>query len=144
MKVERSVLLSASLLAASVFAASAWGQRAAPHYEASPDVYKIVSENDQFRIIEATWKPGQRDEWHSHSGREAAYRLTDCDLRIYTPDGKFQDRHGKKAEVNFNPAIGVHSFQNVGTAECKTLIVQKKGLREEASGAASSTRFAHN
>ena len=34
--------------------------------EASPDVYKILAENDQMRVIEATWKPGQKDNFHSH------------------------------------------------------------------------------
>ena len=32
----------------------------------SPDVYKVIAENNNTRVIPATWKPGQRDEWHSH------------------------------------------------------------------------------
>jgi hypothetical protein len=97
-----------------------------PHYKASPDVYKLISENDKFRVIKATWKPGLRDLWHSHSGAETAYRLTDCQSRIYTPDGESQDGTGKLEEVDVNPMIVSRSFENVGTTECKALIVERK------------------
>lgn len=33
---------------------------------ASPDVYKATAESGDTRVILATWKPGQRDEWQSH------------------------------------------------------------------------------
>lgn len=35
-------------------------------YVASPDVYKVIAESNNTRVILATWKPGQRDAWHSH------------------------------------------------------------------------------
>ena len=60
----------------------------APSYVASPDVYKLLSENEHFRVILATWKPGQRDAWHAHEGPLVAYRLTDCTMRAHAPDGK--------------------------------------------------------
>ncbi len=28
---------------------------------ASPEIYKVIAENEQYRVIEVTWKPGQRD-----------------------------------------------------------------------------------
>jgi predicted metal-dependent enzyme (double-stranded beta helix superfamily) len=129
MRVGRNIFVSLSALVAVGGLAtqiSVSAQDVPPHYKASPDVYKLVSENDKFRVIEATWKPGMRDAWHSHSGAETAYRLTDCQSRIHTPDGKSQDRTGKAGEVNFNPIIVSHSFENVGPAECKALIVERK------------------
>lgn len=103
-----------------------WAQGVPPSYKASPDVYKLIAENEQFRVIQATWKPGQRDAWHSHAGALVAYRLSDCKSRIHTPDGKYQDRNGKAGEVTFNPVIASHSFENVGTTECKSLLVERK------------------
>jgi len=97
-----------------------------PSYQASPDVYKLVAENDQFRVVVATWKPGQRDAWHSHEGPSATYRLTDCQARIHTPDGKYRDAGGPAGRVAFNPIIASHSFENTGTTECKTVIVERK------------------
>ena len=67
--------ISASLVVAGGLAipVSVLAQAVAPSYKASPDVYKLISENDQFRVIQATWKPGQRDAWHSHAGALVAY-----------------------------------------------------------------------
>lgn len=97
-----------------------------PSYKASPDVYKLISENEHFRVILATWKPGQRDKWHSHEGPLAGYRLTDCKLKAYNPDGKSSAREAKRGEVLYNPVIVSHSVENVGITDCQLLIVEKK------------------
>ncbi len=101
-------------------------QDVAPSYKASPDVYKLISENEHFRVIMATWKPGQRDAWHSHAGPLASYRLTDCKATAYSPDGKTQSREAKRGEVLYNPVIASHSVENTGTSDCQVLIVEKK------------------
>jgi len=101
-------------------------QEVAPSYKAAPDVYQLISENDQFRVIMATWKPGQRDVWHSHAGAAASYRLTDCKATAYTPDGKTQSREAKRGEVLYNPVIASHSVENTGTADCQVLIIERK------------------
>lgn len=36
-----------------------YSQNAKPSYESAPDLYKVISENQDFRVIEATWKAGQ-------------------------------------------------------------------------------------
>ena len=130
MKSERTILfsLSASLVAVAGLSipTPVLAQNPAPSYIAAPDVYKLLGENDQFRIVLATWKPGQRDAWHSHLGPAAIYRLADCKWRIHTPDGKVQERSGKRGDVSFNPVVPSHSFENVGTSECETVIVERK------------------
>lgn len=100
---------------------------AEPSHKASPDIYKLVSENEHFRVFEVTWKPGQRDAWHSHPGPLTSYALTDCDaMRTYTPDGKAKDGGRKAGTVIYNPIIASHSVENVGKSDCKVLIVEKK------------------
>ena len=120
-------LLRATLTSALVLAPfSAFTQDAAPaSYKASPAVYKLLGENEDFRVILATWKPGQRDDWHSHQPL-AAYSLTGCESRIHTPDGKYVDRKGAKGAVTFNPGIVSHSFENRSAAECQAVIVERK------------------
>ena len=121
------VPLALAVALATVFTNRAFAQeQAPPSYKAQPDVYRLLSENEHFRVIEATWKPGQRDAWHSHAGQLAAYRLTDCSSRIHTPDGKSQVRNGEAGGVTFNPVIQSHSFENIGAKECKTIFVEKK------------------
>ena len=98
----------------------------APSYKASPEVYKVITENEHFRVIISTWKPGQRDAMHSHEGPLVGYRLTDCNLKVYTPDGKSKAREAKRGEALFNPIIAAHAVENVGSSECQLLIVEKK------------------
>ena len=44
--------------------------QAFPHsLVASPDIYKVIAENAQYRVIEVNWQPGQRDVMHSHPAR---------------------------------------------------------------------------
>ena len=98
----------------------------APSYKADPAVYKVIAENEHFRVIISTWKPGQRDAMHSHEGPLVGYRLTDCNLKVYTPDGKAKAREAKAGEALFNPVIAAHSVENVGSSECQLVIVEKK------------------
>lgn len=123
----RSVIIGASLMSAiAVAPVGAYAADAPVSYNASPDVYKLIAENEHFRVIHATWKPGQRDAWHSHPGQVAAYSLTGCDVRLHTPDGKYVDRNNKKGGASFNPIISSHSLENRSKTECQTVIVEKK------------------
>lgn len=101
-------------------------QPVAPSYTADPAVYKLLSENEHFRVIMATWQPGQRDAWHAHAGVLTSYRLTDCTMKSHTPDGKSVERTGKAGSVSYNPVIASHSLENVGTTACRVLIVERK------------------
>lgn len=105
----------------------AFAQDVPPSYLEAPDVYKLISENEHFRVIMATWKPGQRDNMHSHAGPSTIYRLTDCRMRSFTPDGKAVDRpEAKRGSVGHNPIVASHSLENIGASDCQLLIVEKK------------------
>ncbi len=96
--------------------------------EASPDVYKVLSESDQMRVIEATWNPGQRDKFHSHPGNRASIYITDCKLRLSKPDGTYRDASPKKgkARARSNKPVKSHSAQNIGNEVCKIILVELK------------------
>ncbi len=98
---------------------------APPSYVADPAVYKLITENDQFRVIIAKKPVGHRDAWHSHLPN-VVYDLTDCDHRIYTPDGKTMENTAKAGSTFLQPAIPSHSTENIGTAECDQIIVERK------------------
>jgi hypothetical protein len=109
-----------------IFAAAAIAQTVPLSFKASPDVYKVLAENEQFRVIQATWKPGQKDIQHSHPA-VAAYRLTDCTTRITGADGKvLAEGTGKAGAAVLQDAIGSHSLENTGTADCQILLVERK------------------
>lgn len=105
---------------------SALAQDAPPSYKASPAVYKLIGEDENFRVILATWQPGQRDQWHSHLPA-AVYSLTGCGgQRLYAPDGKYVERKSAIGQVTLNKAIASHSFENRSSRECQALIVERK------------------
>lgn len=112
---------------AALFSASpAFSQDAPLSYVAAPEVYKLLGENDQFRVIHQSIKPGHRDAWHSHSAL-AVYRLTDCTTRLHYPDGKATPPTTRKAGgVAFLPAQASHSLENLGTNVCEGLIIERK------------------
>ena len=92
---------------------------------ASPDIYKIIAQSDKYVVIEATWKPGQRDEFHSSPGG-GAYFLTTCRMMRHSPNGltwSFTDPAGAAFVI---PPVASVSVENVSDSECKMLLFQEK------------------
>ena len=106
-------------------AAPALAEDAPRSYVASPDVYRVIAENDKTKVVLATWKPGQRDNWHSHPAT-AVYFLTDCEARVFNPDGKFTDVRPRAGGAVVQAPIPSHSFENRGSGECKMIIVEQE------------------
>ena len=104
----------------------AWSQAVPRSFAASPDVYKVIAEDEQYRVIAVTWKPGQRDNWHSHGARVAAYNLTECNTRLHTPDGKSVDNNTKAGDARVRAQAPSHSIENIGKAECRLILFEPK------------------
>jgi hypothetical protein len=112
--------------AALVGAGAAFAQDSPPTYKADPDVFKLVFEDTSFRIISATWQPGQTDKPHSHLSTSVAYTLTDCALRIAAPDGRFAYINTKAGTASTVAITHSHTTTNVGTAACHLFLVERK------------------
>lgn len=104
---------------------SAIADNVPPSFQASPDVYKVLAENDEMRVVLATWQPGQKDRDHSHP-MAAVYTVKDCVARITTPDGAVKEVNNKAGTARVNPAVPSHTFENVGKTECQQLLVERK------------------
>jgi hypothetical protein len=105
---------------------SAVAQTVEPAYKAAPDTYKVIFEDNNFRVIEANHKKGVRDKMHSHPVPFVVYNLTDCKTRLYTPDGATKEVAGKAGTASANPVIAAHAAENIGDADCKQIFVEKK------------------
>jgi hypothetical protein len=92
---------------------------------ASPDIYKVIAENEQYRVIEVTWKPGQRDVLHSHPASAVFYPM-DCSLRAYGPSGVLGQRDNKAGTAVVQAPIAAHAVENIGSAECKLIMFEPK------------------
>lgn len=89
-----------------------------------PDVYKLVFENDQVRLLEVTFKAGAKIAPHWHPDH-AAYVLEAGELTI-TPEGK--EAQVFKAEVGkafFIPSE-THSAVNTGKTTVRALVIELK------------------
>jgi hypothetical protein len=88
--------------------------------EASPDVYKILAENDQWRVIKATWQPGQEDNLHYHPADRVSLFSTDCNLRLTNPNGSFKDVNPKAgtAKARTGKPVQAHKAKNIGDKVC--------------------------
>jgi len=88
---------------------SAVAQTVEPAYKAAPDTYKVILEDNNFRVIEANHKKGVRDKMHSHPVPFVVYNLTDCKTRLYTPDGATKEVAGKAGTASANPVRLLHT-----------------------------------
>jgi len=124
----RHIVTVAALLGSSflLISSDARAEEVPLSHIADPDVYEVIAENETFRVIVATWQPGQQDAFHSHPAN-AAYRLTDCKNRILKLDGSIAREGEVRAGsvVLQNPVPG-HSFKNMSEQVCQTLIVESK------------------
>ena len=108
--------------------APSFAQDAPPASVASPDVYKVIAENDQFRVIKGTWQPGQEDNFHSHPADRVSIRETDCMLRLTNSDGTSKDVKPKagSATVFTGKPVKSHKAKNIGDKVCIVRIVELK------------------
>ena len=86
-------------------------------FVASPDVYKVIAQDDKYLVIEVTWKPGQRDQFHSHpASAMARARTSVC-------------RRRKAGQSAVQAPVASHSVENIGKSDCKIIMFEPKELR---------------
>jgi hypothetical protein len=112
--------------AALVLVTSAFAQEAPRSWVASPDVYKVIGESAQYRVIVATWKPGQKDNLHSHTAG-TSISLTDCDISNHpTGVAPINNLARKAGDALPLAAIASHSTENIGNADCQIIFIERK------------------
>ncbi|MGY3534355.1 MULTISPECIES: cupin domain-containing protein [Bradyrhizobium] len=111
---------------AAIWIGSAAGQDAPPSYQADPTVYKVIFEDQNFRVITATWKKGATDKPHSHPNPFVVYALEDCTVRVHNPDGTARELKNKAGVASAGPLTSSHTAENVGESDCRALLVERK------------------
>jgi hypothetical protein len=101
-------------------------QNAPATFRADPSVYKLLYEDQNVRVISATWAKGVQDKPHSHPIPSVAYALTDCTTRLYAPDGTTRDITSKAGSFMEVPITRSHTAENVGPADCHVVFVERK------------------
>ena len=103
--------------------ASVYAQSNPRSFVASPDVYKVLAQDERFKVISVVWRPGQKDLLHSHPVN-GVYYLTDCSIRIYAPDGSFRDAQPKAGYAVVQAQILGHVLENTGANDCRLVMFE--------------------
>ena len=95
-------------------------------FVASPEIHRVVAQDNQYLVIESNWKPGQRDKFHS-TPAYLSYNVTDCHLRRHLPVGQIVDYGtapaGYAAQMQ---AVDSYAVENVGKSDCRVITFAPK------------------
>jgi hypothetical protein len=123
---SRLATLGLGATAAMVLVSVAAAQNSPPTYQADPDTYKVIFEDQNFRVIAATWKKGTTDKPHSHPVPFVVYPLADCILRLHNADGTTRETPSKAGTVFAGPTTTSHTAENISTSDCQAIFVERK------------------
>jgi len=85
---------------------------------------KVRLENARVRVFEATLKPGEREQPHSHPGY-VVYVISGGKVRNHLADGTTKDTEFKTGEVVYRDPL-THWAENIGTTTARFILVELK------------------
>ena len=102
-----------------------FAQDAPPSYVGAPGVYKLILDNEKFRVTRAVWPPGQLDTPHSHPIPSVVLPLTDCAIKVTSAEGTriIHTKAGHPVEV---PVTFGHTAQNITHHTCAAVFFERK------------------
>ncbi len=125
----KTFVLSAGLL---VLAACSDPEAYRDPIKVSPDIYTVLGENDNVRVLEASLAPGQETEAHSHH-ESVVYVLEGGVLSVSMPKPTISDPSETPdilyLETNsafFRDPVALHTVENIGDTDVNWLIFELK------------------
>ena len=106
--------------------------------KADPKHYKVVSENDQVRILRVHYGPHEKSVMHSHPASVAVF-LTDTKGQFTYPDGKKENFERKAGDAQYSPAV-THLPENTSDKPFDVIVVELKGKAAATKPAVTSTK----
>ena len=94
----------------------------------SPDMYKVLLENEQVRVVEYQVLPGQKDNWHTHPAK-VSYILSGGTLRITPETGESFVVEEKTGSTSWFEAVGKHYGSNIGQTPVRIVFVEIKAAK---------------
>jgi quercetin dioxygenase-like cupin family protein len=86
--------------------------------------YKVEFENEQVRVLRATYGPHEKSMMHEHPDLVAIF-VTDGNLKFATADGKSETRQVKAGQTLWNPATK-HLPENLSDKPFEVILVELK------------------
>lgn len=94
-------------------------------HTAAPDIFTVIAEGQQQRVMAGTLKPGQKTPALSHPAGTVVYFLTDCRLKA-TEFGVDVDMYPTAGTARITPAVNSLTRLNVGSSDCKMLVIERQ------------------
>jgi hypothetical protein len=92
----------------------------------APDIFKVIAEGQEQRVMEGTLNPGQKTPSLSYPAGTVVYYLTNCNLKV-TEFGVDVDTYPTAGSARIiTPAINNQTRQNVGKSACRFVIVERQ------------------
>jgi hypothetical protein len=121
----RRIMLGLSVATIWMVSAAA-AEESAPSYQADPTTYKVIFEDQNFRVIAGTWKKGTTDTPHSHPVPFIVYPLTDCTIRVHNADGTARENKSLAGTPFSGIIVSSHSAENISESDCRAIFVERK------------------
>ena len=99
----------------------------------APKVYKLAFENERVRVLEGTFKPGDKIGMHSHPDH-FVYVVKGGKLKLTKPDGSSSVVDVKPGQVLWINAES-HAAENAGNSTVKLVVNE---LKDGSGGAAAA------
>ena len=93
----------------------------------SPDMYKVVLENEHVRVVEYQILPGEKDNWHTHPAK-VSYVISGGALKITLANGESFLVNEKTGSTSWFGAVGKHNAENVGKTPVHIVFVEIKDI----------------
>ena len=90
----------------------------------SPDVHRVLFENEAIRVLEVSVKAGAKVPMHTNPPN-VNYIVKPGTLRLSEPDGSLVDLTLQERQVIPAP-VGRHAVENVGDTEVRTICIELK------------------
>jgi creatinine amidohydrolase/Fe(II)-dependent formamide hydrolase-like protein len=91
----------------------------------SPNLVKVLFENEYVRVLEYSLKPGEKDNPHTHPPK-SSYVISGGLLRVYPENGKPFDAEETKGASEWSGRVGKHYVENIGKTTVTILLTEIK------------------
>ena len=89
----------------------------------SPEIYEVLLENDDVKVMMVTFKSGQGDKMHDHNPM-IFHVIEGGKAKVTMSDGSVNEREIPSGFTGFNPQGQSHQVTNVGDNQVKILLVE--------------------
>ena len=98
--------------------------------EVSPEVYKVLMDNEDVKVLEVTFEPGQSDKLHNHNVM-TFHVIQGGKVQVTLPDGTINEREFLNGATGHRKTKTTHQVKNIGENTVKVLIVEHKKIKPE-------------